>query len=211
MDDLEYLVSYGLVGDFGRFRAARPLGGRRGDRAVVRSHRGLELGEVLRQAAPGHATFLPNTTVGQLLRLATPDDERLAAQMRQRGQQLFERAASLLAELALPFDLLDAEVLLDGQHGVVHLLRWGEADVRPFVSALSRATELHVALADLTATQSEPEAAGCGAEGCGGGNCGSCGSGGGGGCGTCGTAKPEEVQTYFAGLREQMEGRVPLL
>ena len=63
MDHLEYLLRYGLAGDFGRFRAARPLALRRGDRAVVRSHRGLELAEVLREAAPGHAPFLPNTTV----------------------------------------------------------------------------------------------------------------------------------------------------
>ncbi len=34
-----------------------------------------------------------------------------------------------------------------------------------------------------------------------------------GGCGTSGEAKPEEVQAYFAGLREKMmeQARVPLL
>src|SRR5207248_1796316 len=79
MDGLEYLLGYGLRGDFGRFRAARPLACRRGDRAVVRSHRGLELAEVLCPARPGHAAFLPNTSVGELLRLAAPEDEAAAA------------------------------------------------------------------------------------------------------------------------------------
>ena len=69
MNAVEYLLSYGLAGDFGRFRAPGPLECRRGARAVVRSHRGLEIAEVLRAATPRHAHFLPNTSVGQLLRL----------------------------------------------------------------------------------------------------------------------------------------------
>ena len=67
MNELEYLVSYGLAGDFGRFRSLTPLVCRRGQRVVVRSHRGVEVGIVLRPATPRHASFLPNTTLGQLL------------------------------------------------------------------------------------------------------------------------------------------------
>jgi len=211
MDDLEYLIGYGLVGDFGRFRAGRRLACERGDRVVVRSHRGLEVGEVFRAASPHHALFLPNTTVGQLLRLATIEDERQAREMGGRGQRLLARAVELAQELALPLDVLDAEVLLDAQHAALHHLRWDECDVRPFVSALSREFELHLILIDLTCPQPVPEEDhGCGSCGSEGGGCGSCGSEGG-GCGTCGTAPPEEVQAHFAGLREQMERRMPLL
>jgi hypothetical protein len=210
---LEYLLRYGLAGDFGRFRAARPLALGRGDRAVVRSHRGLELAEVLCEAAPGHAPFLPNTTVGQLLRPAGPEDELRAAQLRERESQLFDRGRRLAEELGLALELLDVEVLLDGEHGVLHHVRWAECDVRPFVSTLSREFALHVLLEDLTgpreAAEPREEGHGCGREGCGGGNCGSCGSGG--GCSTCGAAKPQEVQAYFAGLRERMERRTSLL
>jgi hypothetical protein len=210
MNDLEYLLSYGRLGDFGRFRSGKPLPCRRGDRAVVRTHRGLEVGEVLREATPQHATFLPNTSVGQLLRLLTPADEESAARAVERGQALFTRAAELGRKLSLPLEVLDTEVLLDGEHGVIHLLRWEEGDVRPFVSTLSREFALHVALADLTRGPAAPvaeeeEQGGCGKEGCGGGSCSSCGTGG--GCGTCGTSKPEKVQGYFAGLRDKMEER----
>ena len=82
MNGLEYLLSYGRLGDFGRFRAGKPLTCRRGDRAVVRTHRGLEVGEVLREATPVHATFLPNTSVGQLVRLLTPAERRKISQSR---------------------------------------------------------------------------------------------------------------------------------
>jgi hypothetical protein len=206
MDTLEYLLSYGQRGDFGRFRAARPLACRRGDRAVVRSHRGLELAEVLCPARPGHATFLPNTSVGELLRLATPADEESAARMRTRGQELFGRAAALAAALGLPLEVLDAEVLLDGRHADLHHLRWADCDVRPLVSALSREFDLYLTLTDLSGPAAAAQ--GCGREGCGGGNCGSCGSG---GCATCGSSAGD-VQAYFAELRERMaRGRTALL
>jgi cell fate regulator YaaT (PSP1 superfamily) len=213
MEHLEYLLSYGLVGDFGRFRSAKPLVCGRGERVVVRSHRGVEIGEVLREATPGHAHFLPNTSVGQLLRRITVEDERTARQRSERAQHLLERAARLALELNLPLELLDAEVLLDGEHAILHHLRGTACDVRPFVSTLSREFELHIALADLTRPQgilaADEEDHGCGREGCGHGNCGSCETG---GCSSCGVAKPQEVTAYFADLRQKMEqGRTPLL
>ncbi len=210
MDHLEYLLSYGLAGDFGRFRAGHPVACRRGDRAVVRTHRGLEVGRVLREATPRHATFLPNTSVGPLLRLAGPDDDAAAERMRERGRLVFDRARRLADELALPLEVIDVEVLLDGEHGVLHLLRSGADDVRPFVSALSREFTLHILLTDVgrpaaVDAESEEEYAGCGREGCGGGagGCSTCGSG---GCSSRGSAARDD-QAHFAELRQKMERR----
>jgi hypothetical protein len=207
MDAVEYLVGYGRQGDFGRFRPVRPLACRRGDRAVVRSPRGLELGEVLRPATPRHAHFLPNTTVGTLLRLPGPEDERQDRAMHQRAQELLGRGTELAEQQGLPLELLDAEVLLDGEHAVVHLLRAGECDVRPFVSTLSREFAVQLSLADLAAPRPPAEEGGCGS--CGAGGCGSCGSGG--GCGSCGSARPQDVAAYFAELRQKMDRRHTLL
>jgi cell fate regulator YaaT (PSP1 superfamily) len=211
----EYLLSYGTVGDFGRFRPVRPLVCRRGDRAVVRSHRGLELATVLCETAPGHAQFLPNTSVGEFLRLAGAEDEAAAARTRNQSRLLLEQAQALVKEQTLPLEVLDVEVLLDNQHAVVQYLGWGEFDPRRFVSRLSTQFELQIALQDLSSPQKPPEdAVGCGRPDCGkteGGGCSSCGTGG--GCSTCGSAEPEEVETYFAGLRTKMEQapRMPLL
>jgi PSP1 C-terminal conserved region len=211
VDHLEYLLSYGLAGDFGRFRANKPLACGRGDRAVVRTHRGLEMGRVLREATPRHANFLPNTTVGALLRLASPEDNGTAERLRERGQRLFEHGRRLANELQLPLEVIDAEVLLDGEHGVLHLLRFADCDVRPFVSSLSTEHALHILLTDLgrpgaSIGEQEEEHAGCGREGCGegAGGCGSCGTG---GCGSCGTTEPVVEKEYFAGLRDKMEQR----
>lgn len=202
MNGTEYVVSHGSAGDFGRFAAAGPLACERGDRVVVRTRRGLEVGAVLCAATPQHATHLPETA-GELLRRVTPEDEQIAAGVRAREQQLFTDARQLAAELALPLEVLDVETTLDGHQVTLFFLRWAEADERPLVSALSKKYEAMVALRDLALPAG---ASGCGKPGCGSGGCGS------GGCGSCGKGNSTDVQEYFAGLRQQLERRqrVPL-
>src|SRR5262245_52781108 len=159
----EYLLSYGSTGEFGRFHPVRPLTCRRGDRAVVRSHRGLELAHVLCPATPGHARVLPNTTVGQLLRVATPDDAAAADRARTWGHHVFTDARRLAVELSLPLEVLDVEVLLDGEHAILHHLSWADFDERQLVSALSKTHTLHLRLHTLR-TDPDPadDHAGCG-------------------------------------------------
>jgi cell fate regulator YaaT (PSP1 superfamily) len=210
MEAEEYLASFGLSGEFGRFRTTMPLHLRRGERVVVRGARGVEIAEVLRPATPRHARFLPNTSVGQLLRRLSRADEQSEGAMRLRSQQVFERGGELAAEMGLPLMLLDVEVLLDGEHAVLHQLRGEDADVRPFVSTLSREFAMHITLVDLSrnregATSDEDDHVGCGRPDCGqreDGGCSTCGSG---GCGSCSSAQPRDMKLYFAQLREQME------
>jgi cell fate regulator YaaT (PSP1 superfamily) len=183
---------------------------RRGERVVVRTVRGVEIGTVLREATPRHAGFLPNTTVGPLLRRSTPDDEAAVERQRVRAQELFDRARTLTAELGLALEVLDVELLLDGKNAVLQHLRFGDCDVRELVSTCAREFDVTVQLTDLTRSDvpAAEEEHGCGSCGSKGG-CGSCGSG---GCGSCGTAQSEDVRNYFADLRERMERqRVPLL
>jgi hypothetical protein len=202
MEHAEYLVSFGLAGDFGRFRSAVAPALRRGSRVVIRSERGVELGQVLRAATPRHARFMPEAAVGELLRPAGPDDEEQARRMLQQAALLLQRGAALVEKSGFPAVLLDAEVLLDGLHALLHVVRWGECDLRELVRPLSADLGLAITLAEVAAPAQE--------HGCGSGNCGNCGSGG--GCGSgCGVARPEEVSAYFAELREKMERRVPLL
>jgi len=189
MDSIqEYLVSYGTAGDFGRFRPARPLECRRGDSVVVQTHRGLELGTVLCEARTGHAQFLPNTSLGQLLRRATSADQQTALQLQEHCRRFFDSSRRRAAELSLPLEILDAELLLDGRQAVLHYLRWTECDERPLVSSLCSEYGYFVALHNLHLPDQpvKEEPAGCGAENCGGGHCG---SEHGGHCSTCSVAE----------------------
>ena len=84
----------------------------------------------------------------------------------------------------MPLELIDVEVLLDGEHGVLHLLRFADCDVRPFVSTLSREFGLHIlsrtSAGPAASLTEEEEHAGCGARAA---------AAGGGGCSSCGTRR----------------------
>jgi hypothetical protein len=213
----EYLVSYGNAGDFSRFRAAAACAYRRGDRVVVRSHQGLELGVVMCPTTPGHARYLSDRGVGDLLRRATPDDERVAQQAREQGERLFDEARRLAADMALPLEILDVEVLFDGRQAIIQHVRREDCDYRPLVSSLSRKFDLLLIMQNLALPMElDEEEHGCGRPDCGkgAGGCSTCSSGGGCSTGHCSSGvKQEEITAYLAGLRDQMEarGRTPLL
>ena len=195
MDYRDYLVSYGNTGAFGRFRPCFPARCERGDMVIIRTSDGLELGAVLCETTAGHLQFLPNTTVGEFVRLATARDAETAERMRRRGQELFQAARDAAEGLRLPFEVLDAEILLDGRTARLHYLSAESCDPRPLLDTLADRFQLLIRLHDLREPEEEHEehtegaCETCGKEG--GGSCGSCSSG---GCGSCGTTTVEAVQ-----------------
>lgn len=212
----EYVVTYGSSAALGRFVAAAEQFYRRGDRVVIESRRGLELGVVLCPTTPRHARLLPDPAPGRLLRLATAADEAQARQLRALAHELFAEARRLAVEAGLPFEILDVELLLDGRRAIVQHLRGAECDHGPFAVALERARGIEVLLEDLAlppTAVAEEEHGGCGEPGCGraegASGCSSCGTGG--GCSSCGGRV--DMREYFAHLRTKMEQdrRVPLL
>jgi hypothetical protein len=211
----EYLVHHGAAGHVGRFRAAVACAPERGDAVVVRTSRGLELGEVLRLATLERASF-PDPFVGELLRPATADDVAAAARYRELGRIVAGDAERLAAERGLPLAVLDVEILLDGRQAVPHVLKLAACDEGPWLAELGERHGLIARVYDLAREAPPSEAAeeggcsSCGSGGCGSGECGSCGTG---GCSSCSSGAGKELMAYFAELREQMERRqrVPLL
>ncbi len=179
-----FLVRLGAMSNVGRFYAADD-GVRypRASRVVVRTARGMELGEVLSDAdeVPLYQAD------GKVLRRMTISDELLQARLQKNHEKAYEACAARIAELNLPVTLMDVEQLFDGRNLVFYFL----GDPSPELDQITGE------LADLYDTQvqfrqfAESLAAGCG-PGCGtdaaeGGGCGtSCGAG----CGVssaCGT------------------------
>ncbi len=199
---MHYLVRHGTPGFLGRFAAADDSASdfTRGRPFVVKSRRGLELGELL---GPADAGF-DDPFLGELVRPASDGDLATGASHSVTASQLYQDALRLAGELDLPLAVLDLELLLDGRHAVLHAVRLGDCDAGPLLAALGERHDIVVLLFDLTV---EPEPHGCGS--CGDGGCGSgCGDG---GCGTCSAGGAAELAAYFAELRTQMErGRVPL-
>jgi hypothetical protein len=218
----EYLVQYGRPAFVGRFVAAA-VPCVRGDRVVVRTPRGLELGTVLCEPDARFAHLVGPAVDGDLLRPAGPDDLSRAETLAGRSPTILATADRLAAGSAAPVAFLDAEVFLDGTAAVLHAVAWGDTDLTPLLDAVSREVGLTVRLHDTGRTpvaKDAPEPPGCGKPGCGSesGGCSSCGTGGGcstGGCSRGQVKSADELTHYFADLRQKMDahfdrGRTPL-
>src|SRR5688572_23240377 len=97
---MEFLVQYGRPAFVGRFVCPDDLPVARGDRVVVRTPRGLELGTVLCEPAARFARLMAPD--GEVLRPAGPDDQADA----DRGRQLLAAAERLAAASDAPVHFL---------------------------------------------------------------------------------------------------------
>jgi cell fate regulator YaaT (PSP1 superfamily) len=195
-----YLVIHGKSGGFGRFVAREALALVRGDRVVIRTSRGQELGTVLCPATAGHAHLLPDMG-GDLLRQASIEDDQIQSRLAALSQRLFDDSRRLANELHLPIAILDVDLLLDGQ-AIIQFV--GEpCDVTALTAALESKHRLSIHMESLALPAREADK-GCGKPDCGridGGGCSSCDSG---GCSSCGSGKVD-MKAYFAHLRSKME------
>ncbi len=211
------LVQFGRSGFVGRFASAVAVP--RGERAIVRGPRGVEIGTALGELDERFAHPLP--VEGDLLRTPTAEDETTAATFPAREASLLATATDAAAERGLPLTFIDAELTLDGRL-ILHGLAWDACDATPLFDDLSAQFGLAVRLLDLSQTRvtNDPkQAEGCGKPGCGTdkGGCSSCGTDKG-GCstGSCSRGKvksADELTAYFRDLRAKMDagvGRTPL-
>jgi cell fate regulator YaaT (PSP1 superfamily) len=156
-----HLVRYGLLGHVGRFAAVDALRYPRRSRVVVRSPRGLEVGEVL--AEPDGSEFL-DANDGQILRRMTVQDDLLEARLERRRHEAFTACQHLLAEAAVPAALVDVEHLFDGEGLFFYFLGDPPRQATEITSQLAEAYEAAVEFRKFADTLSEGCGPGCGTE-----------------------------------------------
>ncbi len=209
-----YIVSHGKSGALGSYAVAIPLHLGRGERVVLESPRGLEVGTVLCPASIRQARLLGAVSTGTIQRPVGPEDEIALVGLEERGRRLFNAARDLARQSKLPLEILDVDMLLDGRA----ILQFVGPDVPldDFVHTLNQDFALDIRLENLAlpaADHNDHAHGGCGKPDCGrsaGGACATCGSGG--GCSSCGSGKVD-MRAYFGHLREKMENgrRTPLV
>ena len=202
-----YLIRYGLARSVARFEAGPDLGPfGRGRILVVRTHRGVEIGEVLAEAP---ASFEGAAESAPILREATPEDLERAREAEADRPAHFAACAVVFAEGTWPLELIDAEPLLERGRTVLHYLGAHRLDASGLVAALKARCGLDVVLEPAgldieepePEAEAEPEAHGCGS--CGSSAAGGCGSGGCGSCGLLGRLRRMRRQ----GRRRRPQGR----
>lgn len=167
---MHYYVRVGLHAQVGRFHPADAARYNRSDQVIVRTGRGLEIGQVL--AAAESCGGVPD---GQLLRGMTPQDHLLAERLRQRRGEAYQACVTLLAERGLDAVLMDVEHLFDGQGLYFHFLGETAPEVEQLTAELAETYEARAQIGRFAETLSE----GCGP------NCGTEEATGQGGCDSC--------------------------
>ena len=170
------LVRYGAIPEVARFRTAASERLERGSAAVVRTHRGLELGAVLQDVEEDVPRVSLSEEPGsepQILRLATADDLRQHARLRAAAEADYESWCERIRQWNLHLQLLDLEWMLDGQKLVLYVLNERGPDCTKLA--------LQAAAAGLGIVEVQPVDAhglvqletsgGCGSGGCGSGGC----------------------------------------
>jgi cell fate regulator YaaT (PSP1 superfamily) len=165
-----HLVRWGAMGYVAGFTAVDSVRYPRGSRVVLRTTRGLELGEVLTPVDDGATA--PHQ--GSILRGMTEQDQLLETRLQKNRGEAYEACLRKLAELGLDAPLVDVEHLFDGQSLIFYFL----GDDPPQLPALSGAlAEAYDASVQFRAF-SDTLTAGCGPD---------CGTESAAGCGSCGT------------------------
>jgi hypothetical protein len=225
----EYLVRYGLMGHVGRFPAAAEVDGslERGAAVVIRTDRGLEMGEVLvRLAAGGSGETRGDETAPApadsdhpcLLHEASPLDAEAARCAGEARDERYARCVQVLREGNWPIELVDVEPLLDRTTTVLHFVGPLDLDFARLRAHFRTLCELDVVFEPVgsAAVSGGPSRGGEPSSGCGdcaGGGCGSgrstggagepaaagCGAASHGGCTSCAVSK----------WRDEFRTRVP--
>ena len=158
---LYHLVRVGALGQVGRFTAVDAVRYPRHSRVIVRTRRGLEIGEVL--APPGSDADVDRTD-GPILRGMTVEDELLHARLERNRQEAYNACATLLSTRKLPAVLVDVEHLFDGQGLYFYFLGDVTPELESYTAELAGAYEAKVQFRKFTETLIEGCGPGCGTD-----------------------------------------------
>lgn len=136
----KYVVRCGVMRTLGVFTTSRGEALTRGTQVVARTERGLEIGEILCEAADETEAQMAQTSSpgkGQILRAMTAEDKLEVDRMRQQERAEAAACERLLAEMQLPMQLVDVEHIFGGERVVVYYLSENRVDFRELVKRLA--------------------------------------------------------------------------
>ena len=143
------LVRHGVMRFLGEFTAPPSLSVRRGDVVVIRTERGLEVGDVLCPSSPQALSVIPDPTKGEIVRLATADDKSRIAQLETLKRQQFTIAEKLVVDHRLAMQLVDIEHVFGGERLVFYFLAEQRVDFRELVRSMAREFHTRIELRQI--------------------------------------------------------------
>lgn len=184
-----HLVRVGAVGHVGRFTAVDAVRYPRGARVIVRTSRGLEIGEVLSPEADAPPQ---GQSDGSILRRMTIEDQLLETRLERNRQEAFAACAERIRKLRLGAVLVDVEHLFDGRSLFFYFLGDMPPELEAVTTELAEVYDAAVQFRKFAETVVEGCGPGCGTADAEGPGCKTCATG----CpigSACGSPKTNET------------------
>ena len=133
-----YVIRYGVMRLLGVLSARNGLAYGRGTKVIVRTARGLEVGEVLCEP-PSSADGIGDESAlaGQILREMSCQDANELAHIESHAQEEFGICQRHVDQLGLKMQLVEVEHLFGGERIIVYYLAEGRVDFRELVRRLA--------------------------------------------------------------------------
>jgi cell fate regulator YaaT (PSP1 superfamily) len=146
---VHYIVRHGAMRYLGEFEA--PEGDRliHGTSVVLRSDRGLEVGEVLCETSPRAVALLSEPTHGQILRRLSADDRGELDRLREAERREFDGCCKFIAQRKLQMELVDVEHLFGGERIIFYFLAEKRVDFRELVKDLAREFQTRIEMRQI--------------------------------------------------------------
>jgi cell fate regulator YaaT (PSP1 superfamily) len=150
------------MGQVGRFAAVDAVRYPRRSRVVVRTKRGLEIGDVL--APPDDRDENRAFADGEILRGMTVQDDLLQARLEKHRQEAYAACAQMLSSSGNSAVLVDVEHLFDGQGLFFYFLGDVTPQLEAYTERLADTYEAKVQFRKFTETLIEGCGPGCGTD-----------------------------------------------
>jgi cell fate regulator YaaT (PSP1 superfamily) len=121
----------------------------RGERVVIKSDRGTELGDVLCVATDKTGRFLSNPMRGEILRTATDDDQVQERRLAADRERVFATCGELIARRRLQMDLVDLEIIHGRERVIFYYLAEKRVDFRELVKDLARSLRTRIEMRQI--------------------------------------------------------------
>jgi cell fate regulator YaaT (PSP1 superfamily) len=144
-----FVVRHGQMRFLGDYEGLADRDHQRGEKVVVRSDRGTELGEVLCASTDRTASFLENPARGQILRMATPEDLAAEARISERARAGLAACREFAARRQLQMDLVDVEAILGDERMVFYYVSEKRVDFRELVKDLARSMQTRIEMRQI--------------------------------------------------------------
>jgi cell fate regulator YaaT (PSP1 superfamily) len=143
-----WIVRHGAMRFLGAFDADTD-GYARGQEVIVRTERGLEIGQLLCPATPRAVELIAEPTHGRIVRLLSEQDRAQRERLRALEEREMETCARFAQQRCLQMELVDVEHLFGGERIIFYFLAEKRVDFRELVKDLAREYQTRIEMRQI--------------------------------------------------------------